>query len=64
MTKDFEITMQDGTGRFVTLYITGASIDELIATGMPEWQAVEESQNNAFGNAIARGEIGDDAWLV
>lgn len=64
MTKDFAITMQDGTGRFVTLYITGASIDEMIATGMPEWLAVEENQNNAFGNAIARGEIGEDAWLV
>ena len=64
MTADYSITMQDRQGRTTPLFICGASIDEAVATGVPEWHAREDVESNAFANAIARGEIGDDAWIV
>jgi hypothetical protein len=61
---DYSLTMQDSTGKRVTLNINADSIRELVATGLPLWQATEEVEGNAFGNAIARNEINDDAWLL
>jgi len=61
---DYSLTMQDSTGKRVTLNINADSIRELVATGMPLWQATEEVEGNAFGNAIARNEINNDAWLL
>ena len=60
---DYSLTMQDSAGKRVTLNINADSIRELVATGMPLWQATEEVEGNAFGNAIARNEINKDAWL-
>lgn len=64
MTVDYSITMQDKQGRTTQLFICGASIDEAVSTGVPDWQAREGVESNAFANAIARGEIGEDAWSV
>ena len=60
MTNDYEITLQDSTGRKVTLLIGGATVD---CMGGNEY-AKELVEDNAFANAIARGEIGEDAYLV
>jgi hypothetical protein len=63
-TADYSVKMQDSAGRTCELYVNGASIDELTATGVPEYEAREGVESNAFENAIARGEIGEDAWAV
>ena len=63
-TRDYTIKIKDGAGRIAELFITGASIDEIIATGVPEYEAVEAVQSDAFYKAIARGEIGEDAWII
>jgi hypothetical protein len=60
MTNDYEITLQDSTGRKVTLLVDGATVD---CMGGNEY-AKELVEDNAFANAIARGEIGEDAYLV
>ena len=60
MTKDYTITMQDSSGKRVTLYIDGASID---ANGGDSY-AVECVENNAFDIAVFNGLIGADAYLV
>jgi hypothetical protein len=54
-TQDYSITMRDESGRTCILYINGASVDE---------SSAESVEGNAFQNAIARGEIGDDAWAI
>ncbi len=60
MTKDYSVTMQDSTGRTVVLYINGASVDEMGGNEM----AREAVEGSAFQNAVASGEIGEDAFLV
>jgi hypothetical protein len=60
MTKDYALTLEDSTGRKVTLYINGDNIDQM---GGTRW-AIEEVESNALQNAIAAGEIGADAYLV
>ncbi len=64
MTNDYTITLQDNTGRVVTLFINGATIDEMVDTNVPEDHAIENVESNAFGNAIAEGIISEDAWLI
>lgn len=64
MTLDYSIKLQDSAGRTTELFITGACIDELIALGVPEYEAREDVQNNAFANAIASERIGEDAWIT
>jgi hypothetical protein len=64
MTNDYTVTLQDNTGRVVTLFISGATIDEMVDANVPEWLAIENVESNAFGNAIAEGIIGEDAWLI
>lgn len=61
---DYSLTMQDSSGRRVTLNINADSIRELVATGASLSEATEQVEGNQFANAIARGEIGDDAWLL
>ena len=63
MIEDYAMTMQDSAGRIATLYITGASIADAIAAGATESQAREGAESNAFGNAVAEGLLGDDAWI-
>lgn len=62
--KDYSIQMQDSTGRVVTLYINGDSINELIAHGYPKNIAREMVETNDFENAVYRNEIGADAWII
>jgi hypothetical protein len=62
--RDYTITMQDSTGRQCVLYVNADSIAELQATGMTPAEARESVEGNTFANAIARGEIGADAWQV
>ena len=64
MTKDYSIKMQDSTGRVAIIGINGASIDELVATGLPLSEAVQAIEDNSFENAIRMGEIGADAFLA
>ena len=64
MTKDYSIKMQDSTGRIATIGINGASIDELVATGLPLSEAVQAIEDNSFEVAIRMGEIGADAFLA
>lgn len=60
MTRDYSATLEDSTGRRVTLYITGASVDEMGGDD----RAREAVEGNEFQNAIAEGLIGDDAYLI
>lgn len=64
MTKDYAITLKDSDCRTVSLFINGASIDELIETGLQAFEARESIESDAFEKAIARGLIGADAWLI
>jgi rRNA processing protein Krr1/Pno1 len=64
MTKDYSITMQDSTGRTAVIGINGASIDEMVATGLSFSEAVECIEDNSFLVAIRMGEIGANAFLV
>jgi hypothetical protein len=61
---DYAITLQDESGRRAILSINGDSIKEAIYNGVDPDKAVEQAEGNAFENAIARGLIGSDAWLV
>lgn len=63
-TKDYAIQLQDGQGRTFELCINGACIDERIAEGASESEAREGVEGNAFWNAVAAGEIGEDAWIT
>lgn len=64
MTKDYDITVQDSTGRTCDLWVNGASIDEWIANGYSIHEAHEAARNQAFENAVREGEIGADAWVI
>jgi hypothetical protein len=64
MTKDYSIKMQDSTGRVAIIGINGASIDELVATGLSFNEATEAIEDNSFEVAIRMGEIGADAFLA
>ena len=64
MTKDYSIKMQDSTGRIATIGINGASIDEIVATGLSLSEAVQAIEDNSFEVAIRMGEIGADAFLA
>jgi hypothetical protein len=59
MTNDYEITLQDSTGRKVTLFIDGATVDCVGGN-----YAKELVEDNAFANAIDKGLIGADAYLI
>ena len=61
---DYAVTLEDRTGRRVPVYINADSITELMATGLSEDRAAEEVEQNAFQNAIARGEISEDCWIA
>lgn len=64
MTKDYRITLEDDTGKTCSLSINGDSIDEAIKAGYPLDIAMEQAENNAAENAIARGDIGATCFLV
>jgi hypothetical protein len=64
MTKDYSITMQDSTGRIAVIGVNGASIDEMVATGLSLSEAVQAIEDNSFEVAIRMGEIGADAFLA
>jgi|APGre2960657404_1045060.scaffolds.fasta_scaffold38193_8 hypothetical protein len=64
MTKDYTIKMQDSTGRIAVIGVNGASIDEMIATGLPLSEAKQAIEDNSFEVAIRLGEIGADAFLI
>ena len=64
MTKDYSITLQDNTGRQVTLFIVGDEIDAAIESGLSPEQAREASENNQAENAIYRKQIDADCWLA
>lgn len=63
-TADYSVKIQDSAGRTAELFITGACIDELIASGASESEARESVEGNAFWNAVERGEIGEEAWMI
>jgi hypothetical protein len=60
MTNDYSLTLEDSTGRRVTLFINGACVDEMGGDD----RARENVQDNAFANAIYEGLIGADAYLI
>ena len=72
--KDYSIQMQDSTGRVVTLYINGDSLNEMIASVKKDvaagWRvdpvsvAREMVESDAFERAIYNNEIGADAWII
>lgn len=64
MTLDYSIDMQDSQGKTTRLFICGTSIDEIIDSGISEFEAREKVESNAFANAIYRGDIGADAWII
>lgn len=64
MTRDYSITLQDSTGKTLTVGVDGASIDAEIRHGASESAAVECVEQNAFAIAIERGNIAADCWIV
>lgn len=64
MTLDYSISMQDKAGRVVTMYINGASIDDMVADGYSLSEAKECVESNTFARVFATGDIGADAWLI
>lgn len=64
MIRDYSITVQDASGRTLTLGIDGVSINAEIRRGASESAAVEEAEQNAVGAAIHNGAIGADCWIV
>lgn len=64
MTRDYSITLQDSTGKTYTISINGACIDDLMNSGYSQSEATESVEQNAGDNAIARGNIGSDCWIV
>jgi len=61
---DYSVWVRDGEGRTCCLHINGACIEELVAAGASLDIATEEIESIAFGNAIARNEIGSDAYSI
>ena len=64
MTHDYTVTLEDTTGRTCILYITGADIDEAVARGDSLMIARENAESNQGENAIYRGEIARDCWVI
>jgi hypothetical protein len=64
ITKDYAVQMIDSTGRKVTLCINGDSVNEMVRDGYSVEDAKQSQEDNAFQNAIARGEIGKDAYIA
>jgi len=62
--KDYSITMRDSTGRIVILNINADTIVELTNDGYSLEQAQCCVQDNEFQNAISKGIIGDDAYII
>jgi hypothetical protein len=62
--KDYSITLEDTTGRTVTLSISADCIAEQMAQGDTLEQATEAVETNAAENAIARGEISYPCYTV
>jgi len=62
--KDYEVNLIDSTGKTARVYINSDSIKEAIKSGISEAIATEQVEQNAFQNAIARGDIGEDCWLA
>ena len=62
--KDTSITLKDGQGRTCELFINGQSIQELMDSGVPKFEAEESVIGNAFEVAVRMGEIGADAWIA
>jgi hypothetical protein len=62
--KDYEVNLIDSTGKTARVYINSDSIKEAIKSGISEAIATEQVEQNAFQNAIARGDIGEDAILA
>jgi hypothetical protein len=62
--KDYEVNLIDSTGKTLCVSINADCILELIKSGLSEAIATEQVEQNAFQNAIARGDIGEDCWLA
>ena len=62
--KDYEVGLIDSTGKTALVYINSDSIKEAIKSGISKAIATEQVEQNAFQNAIARGDIGEDCWLA
>lgn len=63
-TADYSVTLKDRTGRTLVVYINGASVDELVATGVSLERAKDEVEQDRFWAAIDKGDIAEDCWAV
>lgn len=63
-TADYSVTLQDRTGKTLVVYINGASVDELVATGVSLERAKEDVEQDRFWAAIDNGDIAEDCWEV
>lgn len=62
--KDYSVTIRSTNGSACVVFITAACINDLIRAGWSLEQATEAVEQNAFSNAINRGEIkDDDCWI-
>lgn len=61
--KDYTVTLRDTTGKTCVVHIGGDAIVYQMEHGASESDAVEGIEQNAFANAIQRGEIGEDCWV-
>jgi hypothetical protein len=63
-TVDYSVTLKDGSGKTLVVYINGASVDELVATGVSLERAKDDVEQDRFWAAIDRGDIAEDCWTV
>ena len=62
--KDYSVTIRS-RGLACVVFINAACINDLVRAGWSLEQATSEVEQNAFSNAINRGEIPDDpdCWI-
>lgn len=63
-TRDYAIKMRDTEGTTVTLYINGASVDEMVKCGYTHEEASRLVESDAFYAAVDAAEIKRDAWII
>ncbi len=62
--RDYSVTLTDASTRTAEVSINADSIREAMAYGSSLEGARHDVEQNAFQNAIARGEIAADCWIA
>lgn len=58
-------TLVDALGRTIEIVVDGENIADIMSgNGITEDAAADDLFQNAAGNAVARGEIGPECWVI